>query len=101
MSFIMIATHLRANTRKVTSKKSPAAHPAAGRFGSKALSSTEVRWFLLMLLSQKMMERVLGFGELGLYTHDYSGKAALARNEVLDGYYERTHLVFSPAARGQ
>jgi hypothetical protein len=49
----------------------------------------------------KKMERVLGFGELGLYTHDYSDKVALARNEALDRYYERRHLVLSPAARGQ
>jgi len=34
--------------------------------------------------------RPLAFGELNLYTHDRSGKVALARNEVTDWYYERT-----------
>jgi len=33
----------------------------------------------------------LGFGELPMYAHDRSGKVALARNEVADWYYERTH----------
>jgi hypothetical protein len=29
-----------------------------------------------------------GFAELSLFTHDHSGKVALARNEVADWYYE-------------
>jgi hypothetical protein len=33
----------------------------------------------------------LGFGELSMYTHERSGKVELARNEVADWYYERTH----------
>ena len=33
----------------------------------------------------------LGFGELPMYAHQRSGKVALARNEVVDWYYERTH----------
>jgi hypothetical protein len=33
--------------------------------------------------------RPLGFGELNLYTHERSGKIALARNEISDWYYER------------
>jgi len=31
------------------------------------------------------------FGELSLFTHDRSGKVALARNEVAGWYYEPTH----------
>ncbi len=33
----------------------------------------------------------LGFGGLPMYAHERSGKVALARNEVADWYYERTH----------
>jgi hypothetical protein len=33
----------------------------------------------------------LGFGELPMYAHERSGRVALARNEVADWYYERTH----------
>jgi hypothetical protein len=35
--------------------------------------------------------RPSGFGELRLFTHDHSGKVALARNEVADWYYEPIH----------
>jgi hypothetical protein len=31
------------------------------------------------------------FGDLSMYAHERSGKVALARNEVADWYYERTH----------
>jgi hypothetical protein len=31
------------------------------------------------------------FGDLPLFTHDHSGKVALARNEVMNWYYEPTH----------
>jgi integrase len=31
------------------------------------------------------------FGELSLFSHDHSGKVALARNEVADWYYEPVH----------
>lgn len=31
----------------------------------------------------------LVFGDLPMYAHNHSGKVALARNEVLDWYYER------------
>jgi hypothetical protein len=43
----------------------------------------------------------LGFGELPMYAHDRSGKVALARNEVADWYFERTHLVSSFCGPGQ
>ncbi len=33
----------------------------------------------------------LRFGDLSMYAHERSGKVALARNEVADWYYERTH----------
>ena len=33
----------------------------------------------------------VGFGELPMYAHERSGRVALARNEVADWYYERTH----------
>jgi hypothetical protein len=42
-------------------------------------------------VSEEDGARWLEFGELGLCTHDRSGKVALAGNEVLDWYYERTH----------
>ena len=42
-------------------------------------------------MSEDDEARPLAFGELGLYTHDRAGKVALARNEVADWYYERTH----------
>ena len=41
-------------------------------------------------VSEQDEVRPLAFGELNLYTHDRSGKVALARNEVSDWYYERT-----------
>ena len=33
----------------------------------------------------------LTFSDLSMYAHERSGKVALARNEVADWYYERTH----------
>ena len=42
-------------------------------------------------LSEDDETRPLTFGELRLHTHDRSNKVALARNEVADWYYERTH----------
>ena len=41
-------------------------------------------------VSEEDEARPLAFGELDLYTHDRLGKAALARNEIADWYYERT-----------
>jgi hypothetical protein len=40
-------------------------------------------------VSEEDEARPLGFGELNLFTHDRSGKIALARNEVADWYYVR------------
>jgi hypothetical protein len=40
-------------------------------------------------VSEEDEARPPAFAELGLYTHDRSGKVALARNEVADWYYER------------
>ena len=42
-------------------------------------------------VSEEDEPRPLAFGDLPLYTHERSGKVALARNEVADWYYERSH----------
>lgn len=42
-------------------------------------------------VSEEDNARPLGFGELNLFTHNHSGKVALARNEVAGWYYEPAH----------
>jgi hypothetical protein len=73
-----------------TSKSRPFHHTGQWHVENDFLDGSEV-----VLANAAMSEddeaRPLAFGELGLYTHDRTGKVALARNEVADWYYERTH----------
>jgi hypothetical protein len=73
-----------------TSKSRPFHHTGQWHLENDFLDGSEV-----ILANAAMSEddeaRPLAFGELGLYTHDRAGKVALARNEVADWYYERTH----------
>jgi len=72
-----------------SSKSRPFHHTGQWRFDDVFLDGSEV--VLLNAASSEGDEtRPLAFGEVTLYTHDRSGKLALARNEVADWYYERS-----------
>jgi hypothetical protein len=71
-----------------SSKSRPFHRTGQWRFHDVFLDGSKV--ILLNAASSEGDEtRPLVLGEITLYTHDRSGKMALARNEVADWYYER------------
>jgi len=72
-----------------TSKSRPFHHTGQWHIENDFLDGSEVI-LANAAVSEEDEARPLAFGGLGLYTHDRSGKVALARNEVADWYYERT-----------
>lgn len=71
-----------------TSKTPPLRHTGRWRMENLFLDGSEVV-LVNAALSDNDAARPRSFGDLNLYTHDRSGKVALARNEVADWYYER------------
>jgi len=71
-----------------TSKSQPFRHTGRWRLENLFLDGSEVV-LVNAGLSDNDATRAPSFGDLNLYTHDRSGKVALARNEVADWYYER------------
>jgi len=72
-----------------TSKSRPFHHEGRWHIENELLDGSKVVLADAAVTEQDEV-RPLAFGELNLYTHDHSGKLALARNEVADWYYERT-----------
>jgi hypothetical protein len=73
-----------------SSKSRPFHHTGQWRIENLFLDGSEVV-LSNAALSENGETRPLTFSELRLHTHDRSNKVALARNEVADWYYERTH----------
>jgi hypothetical protein len=70
-----------------TSKSPPFRHTGRWRMEDLFLDGSEVV-LVNAALSGNDGSRATSFGDLNLYTHDRSGKLALARNETADWYYE-------------
>jgi hypothetical protein len=71
-----------------TSKSRPFHHEGHWHVENALLDGSEVI-LANAAVTEEDEARPLAFGELSLYTHDRSGKLALARNEIADWYYER------------
>jgi len=78
----------RTYVQDFTSKSQPFHHAGRWRLENLFLDGSEVV-LVNAALSDDDATRQPSFGDLNLYTHDRSGKVALARNEVADWYYER------------
>ncbi|MFZ0860940.1 MAG: hypothetical protein WCA27_12160 [Candidatus Sulfotelmatobacter sp.] len=71
-----------------TSKSPPLRHIGRWRMENLFLDGSEVV-LVNAALSDNDATRPTSFGDVNLYTHERSGKVALARNEVADWYYEQ------------
>lgn len=73
--------------QEFTAKSPPFRHTGRWRVENLFLDGSEVV-LVNAALSGNDATRATSFGDLNLYTHDRSGKLALARNEAADWYYE-------------